>query len=57
MGDDYFEVLLPDAAQKHGLVRDIEVDGEGFVHAPTEPGLGYEIDWELVERNKIGVLR
>jgi L-alanine-DL-glutamate epimerase-like enolase superfamily enzyme len=53
---EYFEVLLPDAAQKHGLVRDIEVDGEGFVHAPTAPGLGYEIDWELIERNKIGVL-
>ena len=54
---DYFEVLLPDAAQKHGLVRDIEVDREGFVHAPTEPGLGYAIDWELVERNTVGVLR
>lgn len=53
---EYFEVLLPDEAQKHGLVRDIEVDGEGFVHAPTEPGLGYEIDWELIERNKVGVL-
>ena len=52
-----FEVLLPDAAQKHGLVRDIEVDREGFVHAPTAPGLGYEIDWELIERNKIDVLR
>jgi L-alanine-DL-glutamate epimerase-like enolase superfamily enzyme len=54
---DFFEVLLPDEAQKYGLVQDIEVDGEGYVHAPTEPGLGYQIDWELVERNKVGVLR
>ena len=53
---EYFEVLLPDDAQKHGLVRDIEVDREGFVHAPTSVGLGYEIDWELINRNKIGVL-
>ena len=53
---DYFEVLLPDHAQKHGLVRDIEVDGEGFVHAPTGPGLGYEIDWDLINANKIAVL-
>ncbi|HYU19723.1 MAG TPA: enolase C-terminal domain-like protein [Chloroflexota bacterium] len=53
---DYFEVLLPDEAQKHGLVRDIEVDREGSVHAPTNPGLGYEIDWELIERNKTAVL-
>ena len=53
---EYFEVLLPDEVQKRGLVRDIEVDSEGFVHAPTEPGLGYEIDWDLIEHNKIGVL-
>jgi len=53
---EYFEVLLPDEAQKHGLVRDIEVDREGFVHAPTGVGLGYEIDWELINRNKIGML-
>ncbi|MCC6174520.1 MAG: mandelate racemase [Chloroflexi bacterium] len=54
---EYFEVLLPDAAQKYGLLRDIEVDAEGYVHAPTAPGLGYEIDWELVRRNQTAVLR
>jgi len=54
---EYFEVLLPDAAQKYGLVNDIEVDGEGFVHAPTGPGLGYEIDWERIKRNQTRVLR
>lgn len=53
---EYFEVLLPDEAQKRGLVQDIEIDAEGFVHAPTAPGLGYEIDWELVEHNKTAVL-
>ena len=54
---EYFEVLQPDAAQKHGLVQDIEVDQAGLVHAPTAPGLGYEIDWDLIERNKVGELR
>jgi L-alanine-DL-glutamate epimerase-like enolase superfamily enzyme len=53
---EYFEVLQPDAAQKHGLVQDIEVDGAGMVHAPTAPGLGYEIDWELINRNKVAEL-
>lgn len=53
---EYFEVLQPDAAQKYGLVQDIEVDPEGLVHAPTAPGLGYEIDWELVNRNKVAEL-
>ena len=54
---EYFEVLQPDAAQKHGLVADIEVDRQGLVHAPTEPGLGYEIDWDLINRNKVADLR
>ncbi len=54
---EYFEVLLPDVSQKHGLVKDIEVDASGLVHAPTAPGLGYEIDWELIEHNKVAELR
>ena len=54
---DWFEVLLPDAVQKYGLVRDIEVDANGLVHSPEEPGLGYEIDWDLVRRRQIAELR
>jgi L-alanine-DL-glutamate epimerase-like enolase superfamily enzyme len=54
---EYFEVLQPDSAQKHGLVNDIEVDSDGFVHAPTGPGLGYEIDWELIRRNQTRIVR
>ena len=54
---EYFEVLQPDSAQKYGLVNDIEVDSEGFVHAPTGPGLGYEIDWDLVRRNQTRIVR
>ncbi len=54
---EYFEVLQPDAAQKYGLVQDIAVDRAGLVHAPTAPGLGYEIDWELVKRKQVAELR
>lgn len=53
----FFEVLLPDAAQKYGLVEDIIVDAKGSVQAPGTPGLGYEIDVELVKRKTIAVLR
>jgi len=53
---EYFEVLLPAEAQKHGLVKDIEVDKDGLVHAFDGPGLGAEIDFDLIERNKIAVL-
>jgi L-alanine-DL-glutamate epimerase-like enolase superfamily enzyme len=42
--------------QKYGLAEDVALDREGFVHAPTEPGLGAQIDFELIEKKKIGVL-
>jgi L-alanine-DL-glutamate epimerase-like enolase superfamily enzyme len=49
-------VLLPDGAQKYGLVQDIEVDGNGMVHAIDKPGLGAEIDFDLIKRKQIAVL-
>ncbi len=53
---EFFEVLLPEEAQKHGLVSDIEIDKDGLVHVPDRPGIGAEIDFELIERNKIAEL-
>lgn len=53
----WFEVLLPHAVQKYGLVKDLDIDAEGFITAPTEPGLGVEIDFDLIRRNTVGILR
>jgi L-alanine-DL-glutamate epimerase-like enolase superfamily enzyme len=53
---EFFEVLLPDAAQKYGLEQDIVVGKDGMVHAPTGPGLGAAIDFKLIERKKVAVL-
>ena len=39
------------------LTEDIEGDPEGLVHAPGGPGLGAQIDFDLIERRKLGVLR
>jgi L-alanine-DL-glutamate epimerase-like enolase superfamily enzyme len=52
-----FEVLLPHEAQKHGLAEEIEIDGEGYVALPDRPGLGAAIDFDLIRRNTVGVLR
>jgi L-alanine-DL-glutamate epimerase-like enolase superfamily enzyme len=54
---EFFEVLLPAAAQKYGLARDIEVDAHGLVYAPGGPGLGAAIDFDLIERQRTAVLR
>jgi L-alanine-DL-glutamate epimerase-like enolase superfamily enzyme len=53
---EFFEVLLPAAAQKYGLVDDLEVDANGLVHALNGPGLGAIIDFDLIARQTTGVL-
>ena len=53
---DYYEVFPASGANKFGLVEDVEVDSQGLVYAPEQPGLGYEIDWELIEREKVEVV-
>jgi L-alanine-DL-glutamate epimerase-like enolase superfamily enzyme len=53
---EFFEVLLPDGAQKYGLEQDIVVGRDGMVHVPNGPGLGAAIDFKLIERKKIAVL-
>ncbi len=53
---EYFEVLLPDGAQKYGLATDIEVDKNGFVHAIDKPGLGADIDFDLIKKKQIAVI-
>lgn len=53
---EFFEVLLPSASQKYGLVEDIKIDSEGMIHAPTDPGLGAQIDFDLIKHKTIGVL-
>jgi L-alanine-DL-glutamate epimerase-like enolase superfamily enzyme len=50
---DYYEVFPCSGANKYALVNDIEVDSNGFVHAPEGDGLGVEIDWNLVEEKTI----
>ncbi len=47
---EFYEVFPCTGANQYGLVRDIEVDSQGLVHAPSQPGLGFDIDWDLVRR-------
>jgi L-alanine-DL-glutamate epimerase-like enolase superfamily enzyme len=53
---EFYEVFPASGANKYALVEDIEVDENGLVYAPTEPGLGYEIDWELAKREQVHVV-
>jgi L-alanine-DL-glutamate epimerase-like enolase superfamily enzyme len=42
--------------QKYGMEEAITVDRDGYVHAPGGPGLGAPIDFDLIEKKKLGVL-
>jgi L-alanine-DL-glutamate epimerase-like enolase superfamily enzyme len=53
---EYFEVLLPDATQKYGLIDDVTIARDGTVKPPDGPGLGAKIDFDLIERKKIEIL-
>lgn len=53
---EYFEIVLPDEAQKCGLVDDLSVGRDGFVHVPKKPGLGVEIDFDLIGKSTTRVL-
>jgi L-alanine-DL-glutamate epimerase-like enolase superfamily enzyme len=53
---ELFEVLLPDEAQKYGLQQDLAIDRNGMIAAPTRPGLGADIDFDLIKRKQLAVL-
>jgi L-alanine-DL-glutamate epimerase-like enolase superfamily enzyme len=52
----FFEVLLPHGAHKYGLVNDIVIGKDGLAHCPQVPGIGAEIDFDLVKRKQIAHL-
>ena len=52
----YFEVLMPHGAHKYGLARDITIGKDGLAHCPETPGTGAQIDFDLIERKRIGHL-
>ena len=49
----WFEVLVPEERYDFGLRRYAHPDADGMVYAPSEPGLGVEIDWEWVRANAV----
>jgi L-alanine-DL-glutamate epimerase-like enolase superfamily enzyme len=53
---DYFEVILPHTAQKYGLVKELELNADGTISPPDGPGLGAEIDFDLIKRMQVEVM-
>ena len=53
---DFFEVMMPQMAHKYGLVKDMEIDNNGMVHSLNAPGLGVEIDFDLIKSKYVNKL-
>ena len=47
----WFEMTVPQGTGDRPYMKDIiRIDKDGFVNAPTKPGIGYEIDRDVVEK-------
>ncbi|HMJ78806.1 MAG TPA: enolase C-terminal domain-like protein [Iamia sp.] len=53
---EFFEMPVPKGTLDFGMVDVIDIDDQGIVHAPTAPGLGYEVDWDVMEDATTAVL-
>ena len=40
----------------YGLVDSFDIDDDGLLHVPDGPGLGIEIDWDLINAAPAGVV-
>ena len=53
----WFEITQPMEQSDRPYIKDkIRIDEDGYVHAPTKPGLGYEIDRDVLDRMTTEVL-
>lgn len=46
---DFFELPVPVGFFDFGMKDKIRIAKDGYVYAPTKPGLGYELDWDEIE--------
>lgn len=53
---DFVELPVPQGCLDIGMKDVIRVEKDGMVHAPTKPGLGYEVDWDEVEKHTAEVI-
>lgn len=46
----YQEVSYPMSEWEYGVTNPVRPDADGFVRAPDRPGLGLELDWDVINR-------
>lgn len=46
----YFEYFVPEEDFMFPMSEKLPIDSSGTIHVPNKPGVGVDLDWELVER-------
>lgn len=46
---EYFEMFVPENLFQFPMKGSLPVDEQGQIHVPEIPGIGVEVDWELVD--------
>ena len=53
---DFFEKILPDEHYNACSKDTVQIDKEGYVHMPTKPGLGLELDFDELKKRTVTAL-
>jgi len=56
MNCTYFEYWLPKEVHQWGVTKQLEINKNGNLDAPTEPGLGIELDEDWIASHKVTTL-
>ena len=49
MSCEYFEYFVPEDNYRFPMKGDLPIDGNGIIHVPDKPGVGAELDWDLIQ--------
>ena len=49
--------MLPHGAHKYALLEDIEIGRDGLARCPQVPGIGAQIDFDLIKRKQTAHLK
>ena len=46
---EYFEYFVPEDNYRLPMKGDLPIDENGIIHVPDKPGVGVELDWDLIQ--------
>lgn len=54
---EYFEMLVPEDRFQFPMKDSYNIDAQGNIHVPEGPGLGVDLDWDLIDKSCVNHLK